>query len=1151
MSNSMLKSLEQALTRKDEKSANSIIRKITNKDKRPETLIRLAQKCLQLEQVKLGAKLFKKALAADPAMATHVMPLVDMPVMLDHFETAKSMVEQAMAVDNNDTELVITLAILYTRAELYPESEAMYLQALDRGDNNYRTLTCMSDLYFKMNRYHDGVATAKIAVELDPNSADANYNAGILCMAANQFNDSVAFLKRVIELDPKHHGAHINLAHIMLKLGMFDIGWQHNEWRFNNPDSNINDLQFPYPKWKGEPVAGKKMVLWTDQGLGDQVMCAFVINKLAAAGCRLSVLADWRLEKIFTENFQIETFYPAVPDQDITIKGAHDFNISFGSVLAFFLRSFEDFGNGDAYIKADSTKVAAYRERLTGLYPGKKLVALGWRGGISSTRKQARLIGLDQWQTILARDDCQLFNLQYDTTEEEKQWLAEHGVVTPDFDLKDDIDEMFEFLSAIDLFISSDNSTVHFAGALGVKVWVLLPFASEWRWFMEEEKAWWYNSMRLFKNAEIDTWGQCLEKVNQALTDFVVEHKAEETAVITPTNPVAQPAPAKKDSPADSLEAAFEELKAKMAMGDYPAVLALCEQLRPHIDNQSMADLYLVQVHAHTQLGNIEAAITDLFLVLDINPANDEVLLRIAGLLNEAGTEEYCSAFLDRLSETLIGLVDQHKDYYRLIVSLFDHIGFTEAGDSQWKDKVFAHFSLPILQIMISQTRVDLALAIESTLFSRYMRTGGDNYEARFINSTRLWYPMMEAMGEKVAQIKQLKNYKGVRYNNNKLAFFIHNESTMAHIGTVFSLLKSYQKRGDCWFDATVYSLAGHSPEMREIFSQYGVKVVNLQELKPGSGYMDRYLLLREILQENQTERLVWVCLTTAMSFAFGLRIAPEQIWFSGSYYRGLINKNIDKRVLNTMLADKIYEGNNEWNVVPFSISNLCKDIEQIAPEVEAIRSDLLGDDYDTIVGVLAREQKIQDIRYLSTVAKILEANERVLFVWTGTTEDPTVTGHLKALGIEQRCRYIGWIDTAVYSHVLDIFLDTLPFPCGLTFYQAMAAAKASVSLRTDDAIAMGIHGQLVAVFESPSEYYVSEQRSAALKQVFGDSGERFLFHNTVENYIESANRLIRDMDFRDSIGQANARLAREFLMDDSKTSEAFDQILLEGREPP
>lgn len=575
--------------------------------------------------------------------------------------------------------------------------------------------------------------------------------------------------------------------------------------------------------------------------------------------------------------------------------------------------------------------------------------------------------------------------------------------------------------------------------------------------------------------------------------------------------------------------------------GNYDEVIAKGQEAF-EIENDKAQVLNIIGV-AQANKGKISDSITNLFTAIQLDPKNHSFYVNVAMVMS-AFPNYVADSQLTKLKNCIFDSLTIIPKVYELNIKVFDQLRFSAVGESSWKDRVFQHFALPYLQALIEKSVVDFALAIENEIYVRYLRAGGEDYEERFVRSTRQWYGMMELMGERVAAAHKLPANRGLKKNNNKIAFFIHNESTLAHIGTVFSILESYKNRGDRWFEATVYALDGFNQQMRDTFAEYGVDVINLSELKPGATYLDRFLLLRTLLTKNGIERLVWVCLTTMMSFAFGLRIAREQIWFCGSFYRGLEIENIDKRALNSVLAEKVFENGNEWNVMQFSVGNLCKPIDDVMVEVQRVRASLLQNKFDCIVGVLAREQKMQDRRYIEAVANILKNNPTTLFVWTGTQHDPIIQSFIEEFGLQQQSKYLGWIDTAVYSHVIDIFLDTFPFPCGVTLYQAMAAGKATISLRTNDAIKMGVHGQLLSVFEDLPQYKIAEPSASRLREIFGQKGERFLCCNQVNEYIIMAQKLILDKEFRNIVGNSNKLLASEFFMDGLKMSKSFDELL-------
>ena len=550
---------------------------------------------------------------------------------------------------------------------------------------------------------------------------------------------------------------------------------------------------------------------------------------------------------------------------------------------------------------------------------------------------------------------------------------------------------------------------------------------------------------------------------------------------------------------------------------------------------------------AQFRMGETDVAFQLMTQALELAPTNDELYIAksfMIGSVRGEAVDLIMTSLQQSFTTSISGLTNPEIS----LALIFDNLGFTEAEDPTWKEAVFNFFALPLLQRLINERMAHLALYVESEIFRRYLRTGGTDYEERFIRSTRKWYPSMERLGQTLAIEKKLQQNDAVRLYNNKLAFFIHSESMLAHIGTVFSILESYKQRGHRGFEVKVISFSGNDPEMRRKFQDYNVEVISLEKLYPNTEWHQRFIKLKEILEEQEIEVLVWVCLTVSMSFAFGLRVAPVQIWYTGSYYRGLTNTNIDRRILNTILADEVFEGNNSWDILNFSVANLCKSLDDVRDEVAAIKRELLGEKFNNVIGVMAREQKLQDKAYIEAIANVLRRHPDTIFVWTGTSCDETISEHINEFGIADQCRYLGWVDTAMYVHILDVFMDTFPFPCGVTLYQAMAAGKASVSLCTNDALSMGIHGQLLSAFESRSDFHFTAQNRARLREIFGEDGDLFLLTSSVDEYVDVSSMLLSNIEAREAVGRANEALAHEFLLDPVKMSISFDRIIDEYR---
>ncbi|MEE8058019.1 MAG: tetratricopeptide repeat protein [Pseudomonadales bacterium] len=515
-----IKKLKSALESGNTSRIKTVVKKLKAKQSTPEILLEACY-CLLKDAAgfeKQALAFFEQGVALKPMYAEKASSLVQELLGAENDELAEKILMVGLQHAPDSVLINNELGLLYNRQEKYAAAEAVFLSILEKHDSRFEPLINLSDLYFKMGRNHDAIACAQLAVDVTPDATLAYNNLGVILMANARYKEALHAFEKVLEVNPEHNDARISFGQLLLKSGLFDLGWQNLEYRWDH-DQKINQMNLPLSTWNGEPLQGKGLIVWGDQGLGDSVMYAGLFKRLLAMGCRLNVICTRRMEKLFTDSFDLEKYYAHGNNETIQIAGKYNYEISFGSLPAMLLHSFDDFGDGGAYLKADQTRVEQYNNELRQLFPGKILVGFTWRGGLSHTRKFARDTGLDVWQSMMGNPDYQFINLQYDSADDDDNKIIEMGGYVTELDCRNDIDGLAAMMKALDLVISADNTTVHLAGALGVPVWTLLPFSSEWRWFFEEEKSYWYNSMRLFHQQKLNEWQACFDIVEKALVE--------------------------------------------------------------------------------------------------------------------------------------------------------------------------------------------------------------------------------------------------------------------------------------------------------------------------------------------------------------------------------------------------------------------------------------------------------------------------------------------------------------------------------------------------------------------------------------------------------------------------------------------------------
>ena len=256
-------------------------------------------------------------------------------------------------------------------------------------------------------------------------------------------------------------------------------GWDCYEGGFSNlvPVAGARHPRrnFSVPRWNGEALNGKTLLVWREQGLGDELLFATCLHELEALGGKIIVECDRRLVDTFTRSFpqytvRAEAFLPEQamqsPYEDF------DLHVPLGSLMKYFRRDIKDFERSGAYIKTDPAKVAKFAERLAPYKEDYRLVGICWRSGKLDPVRNLGYTTLDEWGEVLQTPGFKFVNLQYGDCEAELREAEEkYGVEIlrwPDLNLKDDLDDVFALVHCLDAIASVQTAVLVMGGSVGV-----------------------------------------------------------------------------------------------------------------------------------------------------------------------------------------------------------------------------------------------------------------------------------------------------------------------------------------------------------------------------------------------------------------------------------------------------------------------------------------------------------------------------------------------------------------------------------------------------------------------------------------------------------------------------------------------------------
>lgn len=372
----------------------------------------------------------------------------------------------------------------------------------------------------KNSNYQAAASAFEKSVNDSPHMADAWCNQGVALQLLGDLEGAVEKLKRAIELQPNMASAHFNLGVTLLLCGDFIEGWEEYEWRwrcaeFGRKPTAIESIA---PAWQNESLVGKSILVYGEQGIGDEVMFHSCLPDLIERGGDVLVSCEFRLTALLRRSFpQVVVF-----ESDRMAKerwrerlGKIDFQIAVGSLPRWFHTALTPIAKRKAYLRADATLVEQWKRRIP---PGKPKIGISWKGGLKLDHG-LRSTELDQWRPVFENLDATWISLQYGNHQPEIQELRERiGVSICDprrVDPQSELDDFLALIATMDLVISVDNSTVHFAGALGIPTlaMVVFPSMSHWRWGVEPHSTRWYPSLTLIRKDRNDSWNEVFTKV--------------------------------------------------------------------------------------------------------------------------------------------------------------------------------------------------------------------------------------------------------------------------------------------------------------------------------------------------------------------------------------------------------------------------------------------------------------------------------------------------------------------------------------------------------------------------------------------------------------------------------------------------------------
>ncbi len=390
----------------------------------------------------------------------------------------------------------------YDRAiELFPDYAEAYA---DRGN-----------ALLGLGRPEQAVASYRQALLIRADFPQAHHNLGAALTDLRQWEASLRSYERAISLNPGFTEAHRNRAMLKLLLGNFDDGWREYEWRRKMSASEA-DRGFPQLLWLGhQPLGGKTILLYAEQGLGDTLQFCRYARCVAELGATVQLEVQGALTGLLAKLGGVSRVISrGDPLPDV------DYQCALLSLPLAFETRLDTIPSSIRYLDSDRAKVQRWQALLAASprEAGTTRIGLAWSGNSRHRNDRRRNIALEQLLECLPPGP-RYISLQKDIRPEDQPALQSHPDLLTFGDELHDFSDTAALCECLDLVISVDTSVAHLSCALGKRTWILLPFVPDWRWLLDRVDSPWYPTATLYRQDRRDDWASVLQRMARDLVE--------------------------------------------------------------------------------------------------------------------------------------------------------------------------------------------------------------------------------------------------------------------------------------------------------------------------------------------------------------------------------------------------------------------------------------------------------------------------------------------------------------------------------------------------------------------------------------------------------------------------------------------------------
>jgi tetratricopeptide (TPR) repeat protein len=430
---------------------------------------------------------------------------------LGHLDAALSSFGRAIQINPGIAEAHLNRGAVLRDMGQLEAALASYDRAIEIKPNSAEAHSHRGIVLKKLGRFDAALAGYDRAIAIKADHAEAYLNRGVLFAEQGRLDLALPNYDRAIAIKADFAEAHVNRSMALLLAGHYEGAWPGYEWRRRQASAAKAGAhrQLAMPLWLGkEPLAGKTILLYSEQGLGDTLQFCRYVKLVADLGARVILDVQRPLASLLARLEGVSQMAEAGTPPDA------DYCCPLLSLPLAFNTRLDSIPSGARYISIAPEQVARWQEKLG--VKTKARIGLVWSGSAAHQRDCDRSISLADLIPRLPAD-FQYVSLQKEVRELDRPYLDSNPAILNLAEDQRDFSDAAALCECMDLVLSVDTSVAHLSAALGKETWIMLSFIPDWRWMLGRDDSPWYPSAKLYRQRNAGNWGGVFESVKTDL----------------------------------------------------------------------------------------------------------------------------------------------------------------------------------------------------------------------------------------------------------------------------------------------------------------------------------------------------------------------------------------------------------------------------------------------------------------------------------------------------------------------------------------------------------------------------------------------------------------------------------------------------------